>query len=235
MANRPIFLPKISGSIGVTEKVIEFPWHPGMAISQKQKSIRELHRAAELSGFGPILEISTKSEADLGVKLSAFNLTITTRGKGSIFTVETAFQGSKVFEGGGPYKDLIGMDSRAAKKDLRLRESGSLIGFEFFGRKFPLLPRTYFYDWIYINALHQDDGLGKEVAGYRSFSDIEFNPERSINCQAYSAALYVSLRENGLLEEALSSPERFLELTLDQYERRDAGGRVQAALYLSGQ
>lgn len=235
MAIRPIFLPKVGGGVGVAERAIEFVWHPGMAVSQKQKSIRELHLAAEKSGFGPSLEISTKSENELGAKLSAFNLCITTKGKGSTFTVETAFQGSKVFEGGGPYRDLIGMDSRAAKKDIRLKESGSLIEFEFFGRKFPLLPRTYFYDWIYINALHQNVELADSITQFRSFSDIEFNPDKSINCQAYSAALYVSLIGNGLIADAISSPERFLEVTTEQYERRDAGGRVQAALYLSGQ
>lgn len=38
---------------------------------------------------------------------------------------------------------------------------------------------------------------------YRAFSDIAFNPERSINCQAYAAALYVSLCERGLLTDEL--------------------------------
>lgn len=218
MASRPIFLPKPSNLIGVEEKVLEFNWHPGMAKSQKQKSIRELHNTAKLCGFFPILEISSKSEDELGVKLSAFNLCITTKLKNAVFTVETAFQSSKVFEKGGPYKELIGMDSRAAKKDIRLKESGNLVSFNFFGKAFPITPRTYFYDWLYINALHQNQNLATRIKDFKGFSDIEFNPAKSINCQAYSAALYLSLFNHGCLVDALSSPERFLELTEVGYE-----------------
>lgn len=227
MATRPIFSPFLGGSSGVIEKMMEFSWHPGMAVVQKQKNIRELHLTAKNNGFDKILEISSKSEQELGVKLSAFNLCITTKRKGNKFTVETAFQGSKVFENGGPYKDLIGMDSRAAKKDIRLKESGNLVGFEFFGLKFPNKPRTFFYDWLYINALVQNEELAEEVLQYSGFSDIEFNPKKSINCQAYAVALYVSLRKNNQLEIAMSSPESFLELTKDQYYRQNRNIQIQ--------
>ena len=47
---------------------------------------------------------------------------------------------------------------------------------------------------------------------YDAFTDIEFNPNRSINCQAEAAAIYVSLQQQGLLGEALQSKERFLEV-----------------------
>lgn len=224
MAARPIFTPAVAGSIGTEEKMLEFHWHAGMAKSQKQKSIQELHAAAAACGISPILEISSKSEESLGVALSAFNLRITTKKKNNVFTVETAFQGSKVFELGGPYKDMIGLDSLAAKKDIRLQESGKLIGFEFFGKKFPLVPRTFFYDWVYINALHQNPDLATQLTRYQGFSDIEFNPNRSINCQACSAALYVSLSNCNVIDDALSSPERFLEIALAQYQAHQ--GRI---------
>lgn len=220
MATRPVFIPCVDGTIGVKELMLDFQWYPGMAKSQKQKSIKSLHHAASFKGLSPILEISSKSELELGNQLSAFNLKVTTKLKGNVFTVETAFQGSKVFERGGPFKDLIGLDSRAAKKDIRLRESGNLIGFEFFGEKFPLTPRTYFYDWVYINALYQNVVLSNEVLKFAGFSDIEFNPVRSINCQAYSAALYLSLYKNNKLDEALNSPEDFLAITKNQYENQ---------------
>ena len=32
------------------------------------------------------------------------------------------------------------------------------------------------------------------------FTDIEFNPEKSLNCQAYSAALYSSMVKNKILD-----------------------------------
>jgi hypothetical protein len=218
MATRPIFVPKLNGGIGVAERMVEFAWHAGMAKSQKQKSIAELHERARDIGIAPILEISSKSQEGLGIEMSAFNLRATTKLKNVVFTVETAYQGSKVFERGGPYRDLIGLDSRAAKKDLRLRESGNLVRFEFFGTRFPLVPRTYFYDWLYINALFKNDALSSRLIEYRGFSDIEFNPAKSVNCQAYSAALYLSLFTSGSLVEALRSPEHFLKITEEQYD-----------------
>jgi hypothetical protein len=219
MATRPIFCPvwNNGSQIGVNEKMMDFKWHAGMAASQKKKSIKELHSVAKNNGVETVLEVSSKSEDKLGVDLSAFNLCITTKIKSNRFTVETAFQGSKVFERGGPYIDLIGMDSRAAKKDIRLKESGNLIHFEFYGKKFPNMPRTYFYDWLYINALMQNESLASQVEVYDGFSDIEFNPKKSINCQAYAIALYVSLKKANMLEVALMSPEEFLEITHSQY------------------
>lgn len=230
MATRPIFIPFAVGSVGVKEMNLEFHWHAGMAKSQKQKSIKELHAAATSVAISPVLEISSKSEELIGVELSAFNLQITTKLKNAVFTVETAFQGSKVFEKGGPYKDLLGMDSMSAKKDIRLKESGNLIGFEFFGKKFPIVPRTFFYDWIYINALHQNKALSVRLSDYMGFSDIEFNPARSINCQAYSAALYLSILKNSLLAEAISSPEQFLEITKLQYDLQKRNIAVQSTI-----
>ena len=102
---------------------------------------------------------------------------ITTKEKKRSFSVETAFQSSKVFEKGGPYIDLLEKTSRQAKK-----ESGNLIKFRFFNSEFSLKPRTYFYDWLYLNAIHQNEVLSDQVISYRGFTDIEFNPKKSINC-----------------------------------------------------
>lgn len=224
MAIRPLFIPN-NDSVGVIEKQIDFQWFPGLSASQKKKSIEALHSVVQQMGFDRILEISSKSENELGVNLSAFNLKIKTKKYGREFTVETAFQGSKVFERGGPYKDLFGLDSRSAKKDIRLKESGDLIEFNFFGRKFPLVPRTYFYDWLYINALQQNLRLSDEIKYFRCFTDIEFNPKKSINCQAHAVSLYLSLYNLNYLEEALESPESFLKVTYDHYkeQRRNIG------------
>jgi hypothetical protein len=68
--------------------------------------------------------------------------------------LEGAFQGSKVFERGGPFTDLYGADVREAKRDPRLKESGRLTGFKFENMCFPREPKTDFYEWRYINALY---------------------------------------------------------------------------------
>jgi hypothetical protein len=229
MALRPIFIPEAE-SIGVEERMLDFKWHPGMAASQKKKSIVELHKVANSCGLNNILEISSKSELELGVALSAFNLVITTKKNMNSFTVETAFQGSKVFQRGGPYRDLFGMDSRAAKKDIRIKESGGLIGFKFFSFEFPLIPRTYFYDWLYINALIQNTSLSVAILEYDGFSDIEFNPKKSINCQAHAVALYISLHKLGVLDCALESPDDFLKCCLPHYNKQDRNISIQGSI-----
>ena len=106
---------------------------------------------------------------------------------------------------------MFEMTPREAKKDKRLLTSGRLIGFKFFGKEWELEPQTAFYDWLYISALRKQQELAEQIVEYDAFTDIEFNPERSINCQAYSAALYVSLFKQSLLDQAISSKESFLD------------------------
>ena len=212
MAQRPIFIPSISGPVLVTVIPVEFVWHPGMSKSQKQKSIRSLHEvAAKTIGIRRILEISSKSEDEIGVRLSAFNLKVQLTNDVSA-SVEVLFQGSKVFSNGGPFTDMYLKDSREAKKDQRLRASGQLIGFRCDNRDWPLYPQTVFYDWLYLSALRQNPALAAKVLEYDGFSDIEFNPQKSINCQAASAALYKALVGRGLFDAALSSPEEFFRI-----------------------
>lgn len=204
MAQRPIFMPSLSGASLVRTHHVEFQWFPGMAMSQSRKSIVSLHEAAmRRLSIDKVLEISSKSADELGVKLSAFNLMIKTMRYEREFSLECAYQSSKVFERGGPFLDLLNVRSIDAKRDHRLLENGRLMKFRFFGVEWDLEPRTAFYDWLYINALHKYPELASQVLTYRAFSDIAFNPERSINCQAYAAALYVSLNERGLLTDAV--------------------------------
>ena len=225
MATRPVFVPLRSKTAFVRETAVEFTWFAGMAISQKQKSIQSLHEAAKRRlGDVPILEISSKSPDPLGVRLSAFNLTFPLVGRN--VSVEVAFQAGKRFESGGPFLDLLDGSSRDAKGDPRLRETGRLTGFVLSGEEWPTEPRTAFYDWLYLKALLANPVLAEKLASYGAFTDIEFNPEKSLNCQARSAALYVSLRREGLLEEAMSGRETYLRLLAC-----GAGEKAQQSLF----
>lgn len=214
MARRPIFRPVLSGPPFVEQVVLDFEWHPGFAKSQAQKSIASLHAAARERGMSPVLEISSKSDKGLGVALSAFNLTL--RLKDRTVSVEAAFQGSKVFEHGGPFHDLYSASSRDAKTDERIRSAGQLVGFDLLGEKWPTEPQTCFYDWLYITALSQHPEAALEVVGFKAFSDIAFNPEKSLNCQARSAALFVALAAGGLLAWATADKESYLALVSGQ-------------------
>lgn len=217
MAVRPVFVPIDAGHILSVTKDVDFPWAPGMSKTQKQKSIRALHTAANAQGLNSLLEISSKSEDEIGVKLSAFNLIIKTKKLGKEFTVESAFQASKVFEMGGPYVDILDKSSLEAKKDIRLKESGGLISFKFYNTTWPLVPRTAFYDWLYLSALNQNKDLAFQLLNYDGFTDIEFNPVKSINCQARAAALYVSLVRRNMLDDVLSSKAKFLSALASHY------------------
>lgn len=211
MARRLVFVPD-SESPYVSELSVDCEYLPGSSIQQKQRSIASLH-ASYVAMFpsSRVLEVSSKSARDLGVQLSAFNVMIAHPGRGS-YSVECAFQASKVFAHGGPFVDLFDVSSRAAKIDRRLRDSGKLVGFKYFADEFPLEPKTYFYDWLYASALCRDDKLVEQVMMFDAFADIEHNPERSINCQARTVAKVVGLARAGLLEDALQSPRGLLEL-----------------------
>lgn len=229
MAKRFVYVPT-EGEPGVKEVEVEFEWYPGFAVSQKQKSIASLHHAADEAGFQSILEISSKSEDELGVRASAFNLSFHTKSSNRKISVEAAFQGSKVFALSGPFPDMYNMTAREAKKEIRIRQNGTMTKFCFFGKDFPLRPRTFFYDWLYINTLHKDEELSTDICRFSGFSDIEFNPEKSVNCQAFSAALYVSMVRCGALDQALESESSFKELLASFYKRRERNSLLQKSL-----
>jgi hypothetical protein len=177
-----------------------------MAISQGRKSVINLHSSAtEQLGISKILEISTRSQDELGVRLSAFNLPILIEGRR--VSVEVAYQSSKVFKFGGPFTDLLEGSSMEAKQDLRIKTSGPLIGFRFEGREWPLSSNPNFYDYLYIRALlaYPDS---EQLRNYEAFTDIVFSQstlkprgKKLFNCQARSAAIYCSLFQRMSKEE----------------------------------
>lgn len=202
MAQRPFFFSKSSY---IRQADVDFTWYSGFAVSQKQKSIASMHGAIKREGYVP-LEVSTKSQNELGRRLSAFNLKL------DGYYLENIFQSSKVFEAGGPYTDLLKVEPKTAKRDERLRSSGSLVCFRYKGEDWPLLPRTAFYDYVYYCAVREtlsEDDL-KELKKYTAFTDIEFNPNKSLNTQARSIAIVrLILEQCGKLPEM--SREEFLK------------------------
>lgn len=212
MAQRPVFVPVQQEGRFVDEVMVDFTWFAGMSVQQKRKSIAALHDAARKKGIHPVLEISTKSTTELGRALSAFNLKLALK-DGRQISVEAAYQGGKVFDQGGPYLDLYALPGKQIKADPRLYNSGGLIAFEFQDQRWALEPKTAFYDWLYLNALTSNPELSAELLKYNGFTDIEFNPAKSINCQARAAALFVALHRQDRLDTALTNQQAFLETT----------------------
>ena len=212
MVSRPVFSP-LTDKIGVfVRNSAPFKWNPGFALSQKQKNVNALHAAIcrEDSTRHP-LEVSSKSSEVLGVALSAFNLGIQDK-KGRYISVESVFQASKVFEGNvGPFPDLYSQDPATVRAKIKECYDKRLIGFKLGSEEWGLEPTRAFYDWVYCRALHRNIEYVEGLREYNCFTDIEFNPVKSLNCQAYAVALYLSLEENDVLEAALSCRESFLK------------------------
>jgi hypothetical protein len=211
VTQRPVFLPTFREGPVVDEVFVGFRWNPGFSATQKRKNVVALHQAASQMGLAPLLEVSTKSEEPLGRALSAFNFEVGVA-PGRKAPIEVAYQGSKVFEEAGPFTDLFDASPRDAKRDPRLRESGRLIAFEFGGITFPLDPPTAFYDWLFLRALSRDSVVMEGLCAFSGFTDIEFNPEKSINCQARSCATAVTLVQRNELVTCAKSFARFVEV-----------------------
>ena len=47
---------------------------------------------------------------------------------------------------------------------------------------------------------------------YDAFTDIEFNPKKSYNCQAYSAALFKAANHRGFNLEEIKDPKKFRKM-----------------------
>lgn len=211
MANRPVFISIDTAPYRMTVNV-EFEYNRGLSASQKKKNVLAIHSAFQsMFPQKKVLEISSKSMQEGGQQLSAFHLKKFVPSQGITASVENIYQSGKVFRDGGPYTDLLLVSPRDAKRDERLRTSGPLVGFQFEGQDFPLQPQTAFYDYIYIRALLENEELASIVLGYDAFTDVEFGPARSLNCQAQAAALFVSLHRLSLTDR-LQSFEEFLRI-----------------------
>ena len=75
-----------------------------------------------------------------------------------------------------------------------------LFAFEFDGERWALEPKTAFFYQLYIKALLANPELAAGLLEFDAFTDIEFNPNRQVNCQAAAAAFYVSLCRTGKLD-----------------------------------
>ena len=190
MASRPAFA-YLGGK--VCSRSFEFEWNPGLAPSQKKKNVAALHAAIG----APALEISTKSESELGRSLSAFNLTLDGR------PLECVYHSGKITTAGGPYADLLDKSPREAKHDPRLAHP--IIGFMYEGWRWPAIPISAFYDYLWIKAAME---LSPDLSGYTWFTDIEYNPNKSKSTQARSAAILKAVYDN---DGVMDSPESFIE------------------------
>lgn len=200
--HKPVFMPRLNSDNLVKTDMVRFERHVGFASKQKKKSINDLHQVIRKKyGFKHVLELSSKSGNKLSFLLSPLSLKLANPQDGQQHSVENIFQSSKIFECGGPYLDLLSAPPRQAKKDERLITSGELIGYQYFDVVCNVEPLTAFYDWLYVNALKQNPHLHEDVMQYQAFTDIAFNPKKSIHGAAYALAMFVALKKRDLLDK----------------------------------
>ena len=219
MATRPVFIPHVrSEQAAVRQVSVSFAWHPGLAPARKRLNVAAMHAAihATLPELHRPLEVSSKSQVPLGVSLSAFNLTVASTKSGGVACVESLYQASKVFATGGPYPRLYTRPAREVRQAIKCHAGQALVAFDLHGVRWSLEPRLSFYCWVYCQSLHRNPGLAAALESYDCFTDIEFNPARSVNCQAYAVALYAALARAGRLKQALAAPPAFLALFGDR-------------------
>ena len=212
MSIRPVFVPSKKRGPLVEVVPVEFNWYPGFALVQKQRSIQSLHQAAKLTGLYPLLEVSTKSTEELGRRLSAFNLKIEVDGE--MLSLESVYQGSKVFSVSGQHIDLMFENPFVAKKSVRALGVGTIVKFNCFGVDFPIEPKNAFYDWLYIRAIRPHEEWIKRNVSYVGYTDIEFNPEKSINCQGRAVAEFMALSMRGSTAECFDNFFSFREILM---------------------
>lgn len=197
MSTRPVFE---AGTMQpwYREHIVEFQWVKGQSFQQRRLCAEVLMDAAAAQlASSHILEISTYSGSTLGRELSALNLRMSFYGYDDT-TVECAYHSTKVFAMGGPYRDLLVGDSLSAKHDVRLRDSGRLMGFNLASTRISLEAHSAAFDAIYLAALAQNPRYLDELMCYDYFVDTAFNPQTMLATQARSAAIAVGLLRSGI-------------------------------------
>lgn len=207
-----------------------------------------------------ILEVSTAShDYEVGQALSAMNLIYTDPDTLESYPLENWFQSSKVFlkdgREKGPYRELLNVrlakryiNPHPDKKTIEQFEGDPLFEkiqseingskmscFRLSGEDYPLLPRSAFYDYLYVSALCQPQNreLANGLMGFRVFTDIMFNPgsgkTKRFNTQARSCAIYVALSKRGILDSGMPTFDEFVrevDYKLDTYEDEDPQQRL---------
>ena len=211
MAQKLVFIS--SKDCPFDETLVDYEFVPGFAPSQRQKNVANLHKAI-LYHFPnkKVLEISTKSDSELGRMLSAFNLKF----EGHYF--ESIFQSSKVFEDGTQYEFLIDKTPLEAKRYIQNAPKQEITKFRYKGKDFPINPQSAFYDFLYCNALSKIPEFSGILGDFDIFTDIEFNYKKSINCQARACAIYSYLLKINQVEPYIKDFEHFLDLYNSLFE-----------------
>ncbi len=235
MAVRSVYIPA-AGYPFFEDVSVNMPWFGGFAPQQKRRCYLSQHlnflADPRYSEYKP-LEISSASHVPLGSALSAMNLKKYCAELGRDGVMESAFQSSRIYiraDGTqiGPFPELLALPGRECKKQVKeLSENLHSYHYRFDGLDFPApaFHISLFYDWLYLNALCEESNRETREAlisgGYNGFTDIA---TKSLNSQARSCAIFVSLNRLGLLGHVRDF-DSYMELFRVDLTKRDFAGK----------
>lgn len=200
MAARPVFLTNQNKPY-FSEYNVNFVYNNGFAPCQKKKNIIAIHNAFHKDNSDKkVLEISSKSFDEIGVKLSAFNLMLYVESLGKSMPVEIMYHSGKIYKDSGRHLEILNMTPKESKKYLYQNKFGLIEYFVFENQRVEVDDFCDFYNWLYIKALLENEYISSELLKYEAFTDVEYNPSRSKNCQARSAAMFVSLYKQNKIQ-----------------------------------
>lgn len=215
MATRPVFVPDTDPDNPqlVHTHEVDFQWMPGRTPQQVKVNVAKLHAAAGHRKLAPLLHVSPDSDDPLGVRVSASNLAVE-NANSFLIPLGAAFEGSKVFTGGGPFTDLFRKREDEIAADQRLTDSGTHIGFRFMDLEWGMKAETMFYDWLVLHAIHRHPKLASGIRRFKGFTDIDCQSGVQAACHARSCALYVAMTEKNRLQEGFEDQNMFLNILM---------------------
>ena len=230
MATRSVMIPKDVYPF-FEDVLVGQPWFGGFAVQQKRRCYLAQHlnflADPRYSAYKP-LEISSSGHIPVGVSLSAMNLRKYSARLGQDIVLESAFQASRIYTRAdgtriGPFPEYLTLPGKECKKTVKeLSEGLHSYRYEFDGITFPApaFHISLFYDWLYLNAMCEDSNAEVRetllAGGYDAFTDIA---TKSLNSQARSCAIFVSLHRLGLLSE-VRDPASYFRLFRVNPEKR---------------
>ena len=75
-----------------------------------------------------------------------------------------------------------------------------IVKFKFRSTEFENNPYGMYYDYLYMVALYQNQEYHELIKNYYLFTDLFFNPNKSINTQARAIAIFKTLYDNNYLK-----------------------------------
>lgn len=126
---------------------VDFVWAPGLNKICRKRSITNL--LTEIGRLYPnsrVLDVSYVSNQEIGVRLSSVALPITLA-SGKTIPVECAYQGSRLINHAGPFKELFDVDAMKAKDDPRMPARQIVVSFYRLVACIPFQGAGFFVYW----------------------------------------------------------------------------------------